>query len=164
MAWTPLGAAGCWTGPSSLQAPWLRWGHSSWLLYSLNTLVTTLAFSHRCLRPSGATSERLCTPALRSRTESHQISCGLLSPSTCSSPLRRLCWPCAATPVLPFSWSLFPWGRQMARRRTTRPHAHTRTLAPDMDACGICHANIFWWPCAARKTALGMQFFNPEEI
>lgn len=72
-------------------------------LYSLNTFIITLAFSHCCLRPSGATSERLCTPALRSRTESHQISCGLLSPSTCSSLLCRLCWPCAATPALPFS-------------------------------------------------------------
>lgn len=123
----------------------LCWGHGSGessycmsllLLIFLETRSIKLTFSCCSLRPSGAISEHLCTPALPSHTESQQISGGLLSPSMCSSPLCQFCWPCAATPTPLILWNLFPRGRPTARRRKTRPHTHT----PAVDRWGIRRA------------------------
>lgn len=93
---------------------------------SSKTHRINLTFSYCSLRPSGAISEHLCTPALLSHTESQQTSCGPSSPSTCSSPLCRLCWHCAATPAPLILWSPFPWGRSTATRRKTRRQTHAR--------------------------------------
>lgn len=150
MAWEHLDAAGCWTGPSSLRGPWLRLMCTSlWFLIFPETYSMNLTSSCGSLRPSGAISEPLCTPALPTHTESQQISGGQFSPSTCSSLLCQLCWRCDATSALLILWNLFPRGRPTAKRRKTRPrtsgHGHLR----NMSHCE--EANVFRGPLMAHK-------------
>ena len=108
------------------------------------------------LRPSGATSEHLCTPALPSRTDSQQTSGGPLSASTCCSSPPRLCSPCAATAAPLILWNLFPRDRPTTRRRKTRPHTNTHThahnghgLSRNTSRCD--KANVFWGHSMAHK-------------
>lgn len=120
------------------------------LLIFLEKAKYSIKLTSSCcsLRPSGAISEHLCTPALPSRTESQQTNGGLLSPSMCCWLLCRLFWPYAAALTPLILWNLFPRDRATTRRRKTRPHTSHR-LSRNTSRCD--KANVFWGLSLAHK-------------
>lgn len=91
---------------------------TAWYFHRFYQMLDVLLCSSS--RPSGATWEHHCILELLSHIESQLTSGGLLLSSTSCSPLRRLCWPCAATTTRLILWNLFPGGRPTVTRRKTR--------------------------------------------